>query len=392
MGQERGQNMARKGENIRKRSDGRWEGRYIIYENDVKKVKSIYAPTYREAKQKLIQQKNLVAEQELLHSKEIQVNLESILTIEKVAEEWLIHTETQLEKEIKYSTFIKYKYIYQHYIKDIFGDSTLETLSDEYVLQHLDNSLSQSTTRSMYCVLNHILDFASSKYQISRRVLKRTAVKSSKNFIDVLNISEQTQLIQCLQCDMDIYKLGIYICLFTGLRLGEVCALRWSDIDMRCKLLHVNQTVQRIQTTDDDTKTTLLETSPKSFYSQREIPISDQLCVLLQEFECCDKYVLNGNTPLEPRTMQNRFKKCLKQAGIRNTNFHTLRHTFATNCIQMGADIKSVSEVLGHSDVKITLNRYVHPSMETKRGYMNSLSSFVQPEAIKGQKSGQNIS
>ena len=185
---------------------------------------------------------------------------------------------------------------------------------------------------------------------------------------------------------MDIYKLGIYICLFTGLRLGELCALKWSDLDMNLKLLHVNSTVQRIRVSDKQTKTCLIETPPKSFCSKREIPISDQLYQFLKEFHCQDKNVLNGKAPMEPRTMQNKFKKYLKLSGIRDTNFHTLRHTFATNCIQMGADVKSVSEVLGHSDVKITLNRYVHPSMETKRSYLNALSD------ISGQKSGQSIS
>ena len=152
---------------------------------------------------------------------------------------------------------------------------------------------------------------------------------------------------------------------------------------MNLQLLHVNRTVQRISIDNAEQKTILIETMPKSFHSKREIPISTQLYTVLQEFYCNDIYVLNGNRPMEPRTLQNRFKKYLKLSGIREMNFHSLRHTFATNCIQTGADIKSVSEVLGHSDVKITLNRYVHPSMDTKREHLNSLSS------IYGQISGQ---
>lgn len=230
----------------------------------------------------------------------------------------------------------------------------MKELTDIYIQEHLDNSLSQSTNRSIYCVLNQIMCFVEVKYHLHICTFTRNAEKTSKKGITTLNISEQTRLVQYLQYDMDVYKLGVYICLFTGLRLGEVCALQWSDIDMDLKLLHVNRTVQRIAVSDEDTKTSLVETSPKSFYSKREIPILEQLYVLLKEFYCSEKYILNGNMPMEPRTMQNKFKKYLQQTGIPNTNFHTLRHTFATNCIQMGANIKSISELLGHSDIKIT--------------------------------------
>ena len=378
--------MARKGENIRKRTDGRWEGRYTIHHSEGNQVRSVYASTYKGVKQKLIQQKNAAAEAEILQNSDDPQEKEEILILGTVAGEWLAHLESQISHEIKYSTYAKYQYIYQHFISETFEKTELKKLTDDYVQEQLDVSLSQSSIRSIYCVLNLILSFTAQKYHLPKRSLTRKITKTSKYGIDILNVSEQKKLIQYLCYEMDIYKLGIYICLFTGLRLGEICALKWSDIDMNLKLLHVNSTVQRIRISDQNTKTSLIETPPKSFCSKREIPISDQLYDFLKEFHCQDTYILNGNVPLEPRTMQNRFKKCLKMAEIRNTNFHTLRHTFATNCIQMGADIKSISEMLGHSDVKITLNRYVHPSMETKREYMNALSD------ISGQKNGQSDS
>ena len=224
------------------------------------------------------------------------------------------------------------------------------------------------------------------RYHIEERYFKRITGRKTNQSIDILDVSEQAKLLRGLFDETDVYKLGIYICLSTGLRLGEVCALKWCDIDMNLKLLHVNQTVQRLPSKDETSKTILLETSPKSFHSKREIPISNQLYELFEKFYNTKTYVLNGNKPMEPRTLQYQFQKILEACEIRKTSFHTLRHTFATNCIQTGADIKSVSEVLGHSDVKITLNRYVHPSMNSKREYLNSLSS------IYGQISGQKIS
>jgi integrase len=122
-------------------------------------------------------------------------------------------------------------------------------------------------------------------------------------------------------------------------------------------------------------KTQLVESAPKSFYSKREIPLSDQLYALLIKFKSSKTYLVNGDHPMDPRSYQYKFKQYLKKAGLADWNFHVLRHTFATNCIDNGADVKCVSELLGHADVKITLNRYVHPSMDTKRKQMNALSS-----------------
>lgn len=373
--------MARKGENIRKRTDGRWEGRYQIVEDGVTKTKSVYATTYRDVKRKLCEQKNNIERGSVfLQNEHIEKN--NLLTLDMVATEWLL----VFPQQYKHSTYIKYKNIYHTHIQPYFGNVQITSLTNDYVKKHIDVELSQSLSRSVYCVLNQIVAFASTKYQINEQKFDRSNNHNVHHSIDTLDVSEQAKLLKYLIQDIDIYKLGIYICLSTGLRLGEVCALKWADIDMDLQLLHVNRTVQRINVDDAEQKTILMETPPKSFHSKREIPLSNQLYTLLQEFYCNDIYVLNGNMPMEPRTLQNKFKKYLKLSGVRETNFHSLRHTFATNCIQTGADVKSVSEVLGHSDVRITLNRYVHPSIDTKREYLNSLSS------IYGQISGQRIS
>ena len=192
-------------------------------------------------------------------------------------------------------------------------------------------------------------------------------------------------MIHCLYEEMDSYKLGVVICISTGLRLGEICSLKWEDIDFEGKMLHVSSTVQRITVEGQKKKTSLLEGTPKSPFSKRDIPLSEDLVKLLSRY--CDdsgKYVVNKRKPMEPRTYQNKFHQYLQWAGVKKTNFHTLRHTFATNCVVGGTDVKSLSEILGHSDVKITLNRYVHPTVEAKRQYMNALA------AMYGQMVGQH--
>ncbi len=157
---------------------------------------------------------------------------------------------------------------------------------------------------------------------------------------------------------------------------AELCALKWSDIDWENRILTVNRTVQRLPVKSQGTKTALIETVPKSSYSKREIPLSAAVFKILSYFRNNKKYIFGGDASMEPRKMQRHFKKILKEAELSDKNFHILRHTFVTNCIEEGADVKSLSEMLGHSDVGITLNRYVHPTMNTKRKHIDILSMF----------------
>ena len=372
--------MSRKGENIRKRKDGRWEGRYQVIEDGTRKTKSVYAKSYREVKQKRILIQNTLYQND--ENSALSSNRNKDYILNDIAAEWLEATASKY----KPATYHKYKNIYTNYIQPTFGTMYVTNLTNEYIKEQIDETWSSSRIKSVYTVLNHIYKYAMEKYRLEERYFKRTIYHKGSHTTNTFDQSEQAKLLRSLTQDTDIYKLGVYICLSTGLRLGEVCALKWCDIDMELKLLHVNHTIQRLSADNQQSKTALMESSPKSFHSKREIPLSNQLYELLLQFYTTETYVLNGTKPMDPRTLQYRFQKILEESNVRKTNFHTLRHTFATNCIQMGADIKSVSEVLGHSDVKITLNRYVHPSIDTKREYLNSLSS------IYGQISGQNIS
>ena len=161
-----------------------------------------------------------------------------------------------------------------------------------------------------------------------------------------------------------------------GLRIGEVCALQWKDIDLEKRILTVSKTIQRVQCRTGAKHTKLIITEPKSESSKRTIPIPDCLLPLLKQFRDNDEVsVVSGKKkPVEPRTMQYRFAKILHNADLPSFNYHSLRHLFATRCVELGFDVKTLSEILGHSSVEVTLNRYIHSDLERKRTCMSLLS------------------
>jgi len=362
--------MARHGENIRKRKDGRWEGRYLVYsaEKQKKLYRSVYGRTYAEVKARLTTQKNLLKKPAQACALPITGNI--LLT--DVVKAWLEDIKTRR----KPSTFVKYHLLYQHYVEKLFQNVCLSELTEALVKEKIPSSLSESIQKSLYCIINQTLKFTSLRYGITVPTVKRPAVNKKKQPIAVLSTAEQARLLAVLQQETDCFKMAVLLCFYTGLRLGELCALKWEDIDFERKLIRVNRTVQRLYVEGHKTKTILLETTPKSAYSRREIPLSSAILKQLCKLRRDTVYVFGGKKPMEPRTMQYHFKKLLQEAGLPEKNFHILRHTFATNCIEGGTDVKSLSELLGHSEVQITLNRYVHPSMETKRRHLDMLSLF----------------
>lgn len=210
---------------------------------------------------------------------------------------------------------------------------------------------------------------------------KEISIKIERPDISVISKRDQEVLIQYLKNSATNCDIGILLCLFTGIRIGELCALRNSEISVSTKTLCINSTMQRIQCFDEDSnsKTKIIITPPKSCFSKRSIPLPDCIMPYLENIKKDDEsFFLTGSKTeyIEPRSMQNYFKRVLKENGIQKTNFHALRHTFATNCVELGFDTKSLSEILGHSNVSITLNRYVHPSMAQKKKNMQLLSEL----------------
>lgn len=235
------------------------------------------------------------------------------------------------------------------------------------------SKLSCSTLNSIKNVLTQILHFGQSSVEITinKNMLQSFDYNDKE---PVFSKDEQQKLQNYLLKDIDGYKLGIYVCMLTGLRLGEICALRIENIDLAKRTIKVTQTAQRIKSTEATSKTQLIVSSPKTVNSIRTIPICDVLYSVLNVHMSNTTYLVNGYEIMEPRTYQYFFYKVLDVLSIEKKNFHSLRHTFATNCIDSGMDPKCLSEILGHSDVKTTWNRYVHPSLEQKIKQINSFA------------------
>lgn len=379
--------MSRRGDNIRKRKDGRWEGRYYAFDvvSGKRKCRSVYANTYRDVKHKLTMAKNNAHP---IQSEQKESDKCPNTTLDSVAVEWL----QEIYKKRKYSTYIKYSEVYATHIQPMLGCLSLANLTQDNINQLLatDRIISGSLSASISCVLNQLMKYCAKEYGIFPYKLKPETERKKRTEVETLTISEQSRLINYLHKDMDISKAGILLCMATGIRLGEVCALKWEDIDFENNMLHINRTVQRISVKGCDRKTMLMEGEPKSSFSKRKIPLSDYIVSILEFYRKDEGYLLQKAKPMEPRTYQNRYAKYLREAQISKTNFHILRHTFATNCIHNGMDVKCLSEIMGHSDVSITLNRYVHPTLDMKRQYMNSLG--ITYSNFLGQNVGQKIS
>jgi len=364
-----------------------------------KVLKSFYGHSYEEVKQKrfafISLSKKTSAQTGADDVQQEQQILQNVL-FRTVAEEWL---ET-VKNGQKASTYEKYSMVYHSHLEGALGTTAIGSITDSFVKEKIfeplsdckqsDSKLSDksdSLQKSIYCVLNRILKYASCQYSIMLPGIQKPASGIFKKTVKVFTKKEQARLLSALYHQMDLFKMAVLLCLFTGLRLGELCALKWSDIDYENKTLSVKRTVQRLYVEGRDTKTALVETEPKSHRSRREIPLQDTVIKLLLGFQNNKEYIFGGDKPLDPRTMQNHYKKILEEAEVAYKNFHALRHTYATNCIEGGTDVKSLSEMLGHSSVQITMNYYVHPSMDTKRRYADRLCEFYAE--IQGQIQGK---
>jgi integrase len=206
-------------------------------------------------------------------------------------------------------------------------------------------------------------------------------VKQTGHKMRIFSKSEQEKLSIFLLSNPDKFNTGILVCLFTGLRIGEICALRWEDISFGERTLRIRKTMQRVQRTGcAGPKTQVIISSPKSANSERTIPIPDTLLPIISKHQKsdCGFFLTNSSKKyVEPRLMQIHFHKALDECGIESANFHALRHTFATRCVEFGMDVKSLSEILGHSSITITMDRYVHPSLDVKRENINRLSVLL---------------
>ena len=276
---------------------------------------------------------------------------------------------------VKKSTFAAYSLIVETHLQPAFGNLTAVTEKDvqDFVLQKLNGGLSQKTIKDMLIVLRMILKFGAKKnYCVYAPIDVIFPTDRERQELEVLSIANQKKIMRFVEDNFTFRNLGIFICLSTGIRIGEICALTWDDIDTENGVIHIRKTIQRIYIRENGIKKTeLLIDTPKTATSMRDIPMIKDLYEILKPLKKVvnnDYFVLtNEATPTEPRTYRNYYKKLLDKLGIPPIKFHGLRHSFATRCIESKCDYKTVSVILGHSNISTTLNLYVHPNYEQKK-------------------------
>lgn len=365
--------MPKRGENIYKRKDGRWEGRYIRGHSPSGRAEYgyVYASSYRECRTK--RQKCLDACQKAPVGT-------SSLTLDQAAERFLADKQDKL----KQSTLARYAYMLEHYILPALGvvlvcQLTANQISD-FLLRLQKGGLSGKSARDVGVLLKSILRYSAKKLDCTSPGLAVELPAYRRKQIDIFYPDEIQRLAQKIMDKPTTAGIGILLTLNTGLRLGELCALQYKDIDLRNGVLHVSKTVQRIRNGD---RTCLMCCRPKAIVLGRTIPLPGDMAALLkkiiQSHPNRENYLLTGkNVPMEPRTMQYQYRTLLKAAGIPYRNFHVLRHTYASRCVERGVDVKSLSEMLGHADVRTTLQVYVHSSLEHKMRVIQSIC-FLAP-------------
>ena len=361
--------MPRRGENIYKRKDGRWEGRYKVgYKPDGKtKYSSIYGRSYAQVRA-------------ALNQKRLHMQTEApacCMEFREIVEIWL----AGIKNTVKESTYANYlmktdKHILPH-LGAIRYDKLTVNILNNFVAKKLSEGLSAKYVSDIAILIKSAAKFACRQYGYTDKTEYMILPKKEKlPEKRLLSNSEQQVLTMGLLKNLNACNAGILLSAATGMRIGELCALKWADFDFDKSTVTVRHTMQRIRNTDSASATKVIVTSPKSSTSLREIPIPEFLRSALESMKTdSNSFVLTGtNRYVEPRTMQYRFKSVLKKLNLPQVNFHSLRHMFATKCVSLGVDVKTLSEILGHSSVKITLDRYVHSSIDRKRSCMKILS------------------
>ena len=293
----------------------------------------------------------------------------------KTFEEIVVLWQADKKQYVKRSTYSAYSLLVNNHLIPAFEGvyDVTEEMVQSFVFTKLEQGLSQKSVKDILIVLKMILRFAVKHgFMQHREIDVKFPTERERQELEVLSRSSQKQIMEYVQSHFTFMNLGIYICLCAGLRIGEVCALVWDDIDVESGVINVSKTIQRIYVIEGgDKHTEVIIDTPKSKNSIREIPIPRDLLKMIKPFKKVVNgrfYVLtNSAQPTEPRTYRNYYKRLMVQLDIPKMKFHGLRHSFATRCIESHCDYKTVSVLLGHSNISTTLNLYVHPNMEQKK-------------------------
>lgn len=310
----------------------------------------------------------------------------NILTMKKTINDIYADWREMKRRLVKESTMATYVINAEKHILPLLGERCELTESDvqNFAFTLIDGGLSARTVKSVLIVLKMIVKHGRRKRWMSYDEWSvRLPNNDAKPNLSVLTVDEQRKIMLHLQRNFNFRNLGIYICLCTGMRIGEICALRWGDISLQRKTITVSRTIERIYIIDSCQRHTKIAIGrPKTASSEREIPISDELARLLAPFvsiACADFYVLsNAPKPLEPRIYRHYYKRLMSRLKMPKLKFHGLRHTFATRCIESQCDYKTVSSILGHANISTTLNLYVHPDINQKRKCIAQMLKAVE--------------
>ncbi len=382
---------------ITKRSDGRYMARFTV---DGKR-KTIYGSTFEEVRRKLIEKLNDL-------SKGVYMEFGKD-TIESWLYEWLV---TYALASVKQSTYISYEgYVRNHLVPEM-GKEKLSTLNLDRLQRFFNDKkkgtkkkkgLSPKTLKNIYNMLNSVLDGAVRSKKILYNPIKGVKLPPlEKKEMKVLDPLQQQDLQNAAIASEELPAFGIIFALSTGVRVGELCGFRWTDLDYFTRYIHVRRTVGRLNKVDDDgnvlkkkdgrNSTEIVERTPKSKAARRGIPLFDELWDGLMDYKQRSKEWFESHgldfdekgyifcNPFgqvyDPRVYDDLYKRTLKAAGLEKINFHALRHTFATRALEAGMDIKVLSTLLGHAQPSTTLNLYGHALPDHKKASMKKMSGF----------------
>lgn len=312
-------------------------------------------------------------------------------------ESWIRGWQREYRSYIKESTFATYSVAIENHILPYFGRKKIRSIGHEdnqnFILflsqkrkKNGSGTLSHKSVKDIMALWLGILEKAEKKGyaclgKMQYQYPQNGAVMASKANGNCLTLQEEYEIMKCLQKQRSLKSLGISLALATGMRIGEVCALQWGCIDLSEGLIHVKQTLQRIYTKENGIgKSKVIVTAPKSFRSNRYIPLPEKYLPILKKHQAGPfAYLLTGKEDkfIEPRTLREYYNRLMKSNGTKYVTFHGLRHTFATRLVEAGCDYKTISELLGHADINTTFRTYVHSNMDKKRQFVEKAGDLI---------------
>ena len=375
--------MARKGENIYKRKDGRWEGRYVSGKKPNGKTAFgyVYGKKYADVKSKLLVIK---AKYEVKTFEKENEEIWGNGSVSIWMEYWL---EKEIKPNVKASTYAIYRGQVEKHILPILGDKPIRNIEKKnfnmLYLSILEKGISCMTARN---ICKRFLASLSSAREhnliLNLPTLPIKKQKDIKKKAKFLSVQEQMKLEEKLS-ESSKKDIAVLTSLYTGMRIGEECALQWGDVNLNTGIVSVSHTLQRVGCYEKNQKTELIYQQAKSESSMRDIPIPHFLVEILANLkvrtkgESKDFVFGRGDIPIEPRVLQYYLKKIQISIGLKDVHYHTLRHTFATRFMEKVKDIQALKEILGHSSAKLTMEWYGHSTEQHKQQSMELLSKNI---------------